>query len=223
MLLRTSLFPGYWKPMAFAIGCALFVWLAYPYAIEENKQFLMPFFTSEVWLYNAGALLILESLLLLGSNLWQLRILFGDLSKRRLWYTKLMDGMRYLPGLFFFFALFYLEVRLFLSIDNWAFESLTLIYAVVLFFGIWGISGLISRLFPEQDLRIELSSFFLLLQLLIAVVLTAMPGVNGYMTTETVNVALSWQPLLGWLALLAIGWIAGYFGFQKKSKKRIKL
>jgi len=220
-LVAVSLFPYFWQRLLFAGVSACCTWWIYPLAIEQNKLFLQQIFAEKVDYLNAGALLMMEGIGLIAIRSLQLRQYFNALTG---WWNKHPQIIRYLlfiPGLGYFAALYYGEVKLFLSIDQLPFEQLSLIYACLIGAITCLLPTLVDFLLPEKDLRLELDCFLLALQSLLAMVLAALPGINEY-SHPTDGAKWPALPLLAWLCLLSLGVVIGYIQYWKKIKKKNK-
>lgn len=221
-LLALSLFSHVWQRMLFAGAGACWIWCSYPFAIEQNNLFLQELFADKMDYLNGGALLLLEGVGLFAIRSLQLKDHFKGLAGWWTRYAKLIRYLLFMPGLSFFALLYYGEVQLFLQVDQLPFEQLTFAYALVVWaMASWLPSRLVSLL-PEWDLRIELDCFLLALQLLLAMVLTALPSMQEFSSATDKAAEPAAMALLGWLALLFVGTGIGYFWYGKKINKKSK-
>jgi hypothetical protein len=221
-IIRISLYGKWWQILVFASLSAIFVWYMYPVAIEQNNQLLKKLTGNTQLLHNVAAALILESLLLLGLVFFQLKAYYGSNDSKRPWQVKLMKLLVFYPGTFYFLDLFYLEVLFFLQPGAMDFDMLAGLLVALVFAGISFGAWLVRLLLGEEDLRLEITCFLLLLQLLLVVLLTAFNGVDGYKAPQGNAMNLEWKPFLVCLVLLMICALAGYIRFAQQVKKNFK-
>lgn len=217
-LLRASLWKRWPQVIAFGLVAALFSWLMFPLAIEQNNTFLWGFIENSEWLHNLGAMAILEALLFLYLGLDLLKQRYGYFTQGPPVHRWIVRMLQWYPGISVFVALFYLEVSLVLKNEAIAFGELAALITGAVFVIICLAIGIIRLLLPEKELRLQIICFLLLLQLALVLVVTAFPGINGYHLYDNPSIPFRWQPLLACLALLVICATAGYQRARRQAR-----
>lgn len=221
-LLRASLWEHWLGLIAGSLVVVAFSWFMFPLAIEQNNTFLRRFIENDGFFLNLGALTILEALLFLYLVLYRLKQSCGYRRRLHAGWRWLMRILQWYPGLTAFGALFYLEVWIAMKNESMDFDLLagvmTISTVMVTCFAFW----FIRMLLPEKELRLEITCFLLLLQLLLVFIVTSFAGIKGYRLLDTNSVSLPWKPCLACLALLMLCASIGYQRYMRQTKAIIE-
>ncbi|MFA8299019.1 MAG: hypothetical protein ACEPOV_02535 [Hyphomicrobiales bacterium] len=192
---------------------AAFCYIAYPYAIIQNKVSLGNLFTDAVWINNLSIIYTIESLLAAFMSLSLTKEAFGTKMKR--W----IKVISYLPGLMIFGALFYFEIIFFFNFHSFEFSTLAILFSVaVAIFLIVGSLG-VRYLIPEKDLRLEIRFILGLGGLMLSVILNS--GMKGAGNVEF-PFYYEWQALMVFLSIIIGGSILGFVYYHLRLKKRLQ-
>ena len=181
-----------------AVVCALFVGLAWPWAIEQSKNQIADWLADSALMLDLAVLLTLEVAL-------QMTFCVVAAHIHRL--------LRWFPGLLIFPVLFSLLVAAIFSLPGMSFPlvawSLAAVVAAVIPLGRWAL----KHLLPEREIRLEL---LFLANALIAI-LGVIATVNGRTAVAGIT-AVDWPSLGGVMAFVAAGLLLGMAVFRIKQK-----
>ena len=214
ILLNTALkisFWRWWKALVFAAVAGGFVLLAGPYAADQSKTELASWMQNTDIMQNVAVLITLESVLFFGFAFLRLRTVFGAPVKR---YA--MHLLNAYPGLLLYPALFYLLANLFFALPGIGFDGVARTLAISVFVGLPLLSWALSKLVPEEELRLEIL-FIVNLFVCITGLITTVDGETAYAAVE--------QPLEMKMLLPALGIFIALFtgGFLRARYRKPKI
>lgn len=200
--------------LAMAVISALFVGLLWPVAVEQSKSQIA------AWLGNPSRMLD-TSVLLTAEVAWQMAFCLltaqsftvGIQKKSALWIYRLL---RLFPGLLFFAVLFSLLVTVIFLFPGVSFPLVAWIVAALSFAFIISFNWLIHKLFPEEEIRLEL----LFLSNALVAILGIVATVNGRTAVEGVG-GINWPASGAFILLLSAGTVSGLLLRRRQKNKRI--
>ena len=198
-----------------AVVCALFVGLAWPWAIEQSKNQI------ESWLADSALMLDLAVLLTLDVALQMAFCVVAACihteGRVKPSFVRIYRLLRWFPGLLVFPVLFSLLVAAIFAWPGVSFPlvawSLAAVVAVVIPLGRW----VLKHLLPEKEIRLEL----LFLSNALIAILGIVATVNGRTAVDG-NTAVDWPALGGVTAFVAAGLLLGVAIFRIKQKRMNK-
>lgn len=202
------------KPLFVALStvvCALFVGLAWPWAIEQSKNQIADWLADSALMLDMAVLLTLEVALQMTFCVVAAHIhTAGRVKPSVVWIYRLL---RWFPGLLVFPVLFSLLVAAIFALPGVSFPlvawSLAAVVAVVIPLGRWAL----KHLLPEKEIRLEL---LFLTNALIAI-LGIIATVNGHTAVAGIT-SVDWPSLGGVMAFVAAGLLLGMAAFRIKQK-----
>lgn len=202
------------KPLFVALStvvCALFVGLAWPWAIEQSKNQIADWLADSALMLDMAVLLTLEVALQMTFCVVAAHIhTAGRVKPSVVWIYRLL---RWFPGLLVFPVLFSLLVAAIFALPGISFPltawSLAAIVAVAIPLGRWAL----KHLLPEKEIRLEL---LFLTNALIAI-LGIIATVNGRTAVAGIT-SVDWPSLGGVMAFVAAGLLLGMAAFRIKQK-----
>ena len=202
------------KPLFVALStvvCALFVGLAWPWAIEQSKNQIADWLADSVLMLDMAVLLTLEVALQMTFCVVAAHIhTAGRVKPSVVWIYRLL---RWFPGLLVFPVLFSLLVAAIFALPGISFPltawSLAATVAVAIPLGRWAL----KHLLPEKEIRLEL---LFLTNALIAI-LGIIATVNGRTAVAGIT-SVDWPSLGGVMAFVAAGLLLGMAAFRIKQK-----
>lgn len=206
------------KPFFVALStvvCALFVGLAWPWAIEQSKNQIADWLADSALMLDMAVLLTLEVALQMTFCVVAAHIhTAGRVKPSVVWIYRLL---RWFPGLLVFPVLFSLLVAAIFALPGTSFPltawSLAAIVAVAIPLGRWAL----KHLLPEKEIRLEL---LFLTNALIAI-LGIIATVNGRTAVAGIT-SVDWPSLGGVMAFVAAGLLLGVAVFRIKQKRMNK-
>ena len=194
-----------------AVVCALFVGLAWPWAIEQSKNRIAGWLADSALMLDLAVLLTLEVALQMTFCVVAAHIhTAGRVKPSVVWIYRLL---RWFPGLLVFPVLFSLLVAAIFALPGVSFPlvawSLAAVVAVVIPLGRWAL----KHLLPEKEIRLEL---LFLTNALIAI-LGIIATVNGRTAVAGIT-SVDWPSLGGVMAFVAAGLLLGMAAFRIKQK-----
>lgn len=194
-----------------AVVCALFVGLAWPWAIEQSKNQIAGWLADSALMLDMAVLLTLEVALQMTFCVVAAHIhTAGRVKPSVVWIYRLL---RWFPGLLVFPVLFSLLVAAIFALPGVSFPltawSLAAVVAVVIPLGRWAL----KHLLPEKEIRLEL---LFLTNALIAI-LGIIATVNGRTAVAGIT-SVDWPSLGGVMAFVAAGLLLGMAAFRIKQK-----
>lgn len=198
-----------------AVVCALFVGLAWPWAIEQSKNQIADWLADSALMLDLAVLLTLEVALQMTFCVVAAHIhTAGRVKPSVVWLYRLL---RWFPGLLIFPVLFSLLVAAIFAMPGTSFPlvawSLAAIVAVAIPLGRWAL----KRLLPEKEIRLELLFLTNALIALLGIIAT----VNGR-TAVAGATAVDWPALGSVMSLVAAGGLLGVTVFRIKQKRMNK-
>lgn len=202
------------KPLFVALStvvCALFVGLAWPWAIEQSKNQIADWLADSALMLDMAVLLTLEVALQMTFCVVAAHIhTAGRVKPSVVWIYRLL---RWFPGLLVFPVLFSLLVAAIFALPGISFPltawSLAATVAVAIPLGRWAL----KHLLPEKEIRLEL---LFLTNALIAI-LGIIATVNGRTAVAGIT-SVDWPSLGGVMAFVAAGLLLGMAAFRIKQK-----
>lgn len=194
-----------------AVVCALFVGLAWPWAIEQSKNQIAGWLADSALMLDLAVLLTLEVALQMTFCVVAAHIhTAGRVKPSVVWIYRLL---RWFPGLLVFPVLFSLLVATIFALPGISFPltawSLAATVAVAIPLGRWAL----KHLLPEKEIRLEL---LFLTNALIAI-LGIIATVNGRTAVAGIT-SVDWPSLGGVMAFVAAGLLLGMAAFRIKQK-----
>lgn len=198
-----------------AVVCALFVGLAWPWAIEQSKNQIADWLADSALMLDLAVLLTLEVALQMTFCVVAAHIHTAGRVKPSV--VRLYRLLRWFPGLLVFPVLFSLLVAAIFALPGVSFPliawSLAAIVAIVIPLGRWAL----KHLLPEREIRLEL---LFLANALIAI-LGIIATVNGRTAVSGVT-TVDWMALGGVTTFVAAGGLLGMAVFRLKQKRMNK-
>lgn len=198
-----------------AVVCALFVGLAWPWAIEQSKNRIAGWLADSALMLDLAVLLTLEVALQMAFCIVAAHIhTAGRVKPSVVWIYRLL---RWFPGLLVFPVLFSLLVAAIFALPGVSFPlvawSLAAVVAVVIPLGRWAL----KHLLPEKEIRLELLFLANALIALLGIIAT----VNGRTAVAGVT-SVDWPALGGVTSFVAAGLLLGVAVFRIKQKRMNK-
>ena len=202
------------KPLFVALStvvCALFVGLAWPWAIEQSKNQIADWLADSALMLDMAVLLTLEVALQMTFCVVAAHIhTAGRVKPSVVWIYRLL---RWFPGLLVFPVLFSLLVAAIFALPGTSFPltawSLAATVAVAIPLGRWAL----KHLLPEKEIRLELLFFTNALIAILGIIAT----VNGRTAVAGIT-SVDWPSLGGVMAFVAAGLLLGMAAFRIKQK-----
>lgn len=202
------------KPFYVAVSaavCALFVGLAWPWAIEQSKNRIAGWLADTTLMLDLAVVLTLEVALQITFCIVAAHIHSAGRVKPSV--VRIYRLLRWFPGLLVFPVLFSLLVAAIFALPGVSFPltawSLAAVVAVVIPLGRWAL----KHLLPEKEIRLEL---LFLTNALIAI-LGIIATVNGRTAVAGIT-SVDWPSLGGVMAFVAAGLLLGMAAFRIKQK-----
>ena len=194
-----------------AVVCALFVGLAWPWAIEQSKNQIAGWLADSALMLDLAVLLTLEVALQMTFCVVAAHIHTAGRVKPSI--VRIYRLLRWFPGLLVFPVLFSLLVAAIFALPGVSFPltawSLAAVVAAVIPLGRWAL----KHLLPEKEIRLEL---LFLTNALIAI-LGIIATVNGRTAVAGIT-SVDWPSLGGVMAFVAAGLLLGMAAFRIKQK-----
>ena len=198
-----------------AVVCALFVGLAWPWAIEQSKNRIADWLADSALMLDLAVVLTLEVALQMTFCVVAARIHTAGQVKPSL--VRIYRILRWFPGLLVFPVLFSVLVAVIFALPGVAFPLAA-----------WGLAGgvlaviplgrwALKRLLPEKEIRLEL----LFLSNALIAVLGIIATVNGR-TAVAGSSSVDWPALGGVASFAAAGLACGVAAYRMKRKRMNK-
>ncbi len=198
-----------------AVVCALFVGLAWPWAIEQSKNQIANWLADSALMLDLAVLLTLEVALQMTFCVVAAHIHTAGRVKPSV--VRFYRLLRWFPGLLVFPVLFSLLVAAIFALPGTSFPLvawlLAAIVAVAIPLGRW----VLKHLLPEKEIRLELLFLTNALIALLGIIAT----VNGR-TAVAGATAVDWPALGSVMSLVAAGGLLGVAVFRIKQKRMNK-
>ena len=172
-ILKTSFFKNNFQTLFFGLICGIIVFSFFPFAIQQNKMILQNLLSDKNILQNISAILIVEKLVFIGINIYQLQKFHGEIPKIKPILQKTIGIFSFFPGFIFFTSLFYFEVQVFLLGIQLNFSIIAFLFAFSIFLAIIFGNIFIKKIWKSIDLRLEMSYFLHFLQIILAIVIVS--------------------------------------------------
>lgn len=201
-----------WVVATVSIICALFIGMAWPYAIEQSKTQIANWLANPSLMLDTSVILSIEVCIQLSFCIFAVHMMTGGVAKpHTLWTYRLL---RLFPGLLIFPVLFSGLVALIFSFPGASFSALAWGMAVCVLVLIPVGTILLRHLLPEKELRLELLFLTNALTAILGIVAT----VNGR-TAMKGTTEVEWSAFFGLLCLVATGGLAGMLMRKYKMNK----
>lgn len=203
-----------WKArVAFAITISLIAYFAYPWIIQQSIDDLNQWLNNPIHLLNLAVIQVVEAMFFIILDLILVRTLFGESIK------KVFRWLSYFPGFVVIAAILYAEMLLFYSINQVDYQVLGLYYALFLALALFLLPLCLRWVIPESYLRMELRYVISFGQILTAMVITIIYQKIPYSQTQSF---FELPPLVAVIALILVGFLAGWIWFNIKKKFTFK-
>ena len=206
-----------WQVLIFSLLCGAFVIFACQYAILQSKTQLTDYLNNTKVMQDAAVLVTIESTLCFAFCIAALQKYFGKKIKR--WMRPLYGY----PSLLIFPVLFYILTQLVYSMPGTDFSTISYIMAAAVFIGLPLLSFFVKKLYPENELRIEVHFLVSLFVCIIGLIST----VNGNVTYAAVKEPLNIKALAMAFSLFIVSFAIGYMWnnvkwriLQKREQKK---
>ena len=203
------------KPFYVAVSaavCALFVGLAWPWAIEQSKNRIAGWLADTTLMLDLAVVLTLEVALQITFCIVAAHIHSAGRVKPSV--VRIYRLLRWFPGLLVFPVLFSLLVAAIFALPGVSFPltawSLAAVVAVVIPLGRWAL----KHLLPEKEIRLELLFLANALIALLGIIAT----VNGRTAVAGVT-SVDWPALGGVTSFVAAGLLLGVAAFRIRQKR----
>ena len=183
-VLRLSFERGWLVPSLFAVVAAVFVYLTYPYAIEQTKTGLAAYIANRSLREYAAIFISLDVALIVA-------------------YT----FSRLYPGVLIFPVLFYLQSTLIFALPGVDFGVVSLLLAFGTVVLLLGLTILLRFLLPEEELRLEI----LFLVELFVFILGIIASVDETIRMAPTERPIEWRGLVLTLSIGLFCFVIGYF------------
>ena len=210
--LRLTFERGWILPLLFGTLASVFVYLTYPYAIEQTKTGLAAYIADRSLREYAAIFISLDVALVVGYS-------FSRLSRVRTKRGQIVTFLlRLYPGVLLFPVLFYLQSTLIFALPGVDFGVVSLLLALATLLLVLGLVYLLRFLLPEEELRLEV----LFLVELFIFILGLIASVDETIRTAPEKSPIQWQglALTGFIALLCF--VFGYFAPRIRRSLRSK-
>ncbi|MDR1675313.1 MAG: hypothetical protein LBR86_02430 [Tannerella sp.] len=193
---------SFWKwrqAAAFGLACAVFIVWSCRWAILQSKTQLADWLQDVRVMQDAAVWVTVESAICFAFCFTRLRELFGRPHR---------TGIRILhvyPGLLVFPALFYVQTQAVFSMPGADFMLVSCLLAALVFVAVPLLTVLLRRLYPDEEVRLEVHFLVSLFVCIIGLVAT----VNGNVTYAAVEQPFDAHALLTALGLFALLFTAG--------------
>jgi hypothetical protein len=204
ILIGTSLKLSFvsWPQLAItAVVMAIFIVLAYPYAIQQSKTQLSHYLNDVTVMQNIAVIVTLDSAVMIAYAFMALRELFGK--KVKPW---IMVSLQWFPGLLVFPVLFYLLTQAVFSFSGVGFQTISYATAGLVLVVFPLASRGLKKLVPEMEMRYEIHFMVTIFVTILGLLTT----VNGNVTYAAVEQPLDTKALFFAVALFLLLFILGY-------------
>jgi hypothetical protein len=206
-------FNTWWQSVMFGFISALFLLIAYPYAILQSKTQLSDYLVNTIVMQNIAVIVTIDSGIMIAYAFMSLRELFGKPVKP--W---LMVPLRLFPGLLIFPVLFYLLTQIVFGFPGVRFETIAYGLAALIFVAFPLLSFGFRKLVPETELRYEIHFIVTILVTLLGLLTT----VNCNVTYAAAEQPLDVKALLFAVSIFAVLFSGGYLWSKFNGKSVLK-
>lgn len=200
-VLRLSFERGWIIPTLFAVVAAVFVYLTYPYAIEQTKTGLAAYIADRSLREYAAIFISLDVALIVAYS-------FSRLSHPRGRRGRVIAFLlRLYPGVLIFPVLFYLQSTLIFVLPGMDFGVVSLLLAAGTVVLLLGLTFLLRFLLPEEEQRLEV----LFLVELFVFILGIIASVDETIRMAPTESPIQWSGLVLTLGIGLLCFAVGYF------------
>lgn len=211
LMLKVTYIPA-WGRWGICLICALLIGLSWESAANQSKTRIADWLHNPELMLDVAVLLTVDVFMQISFCILKAKKISGErLSKIG---NILLSATLWIPGILIFPTLYALLVEVIFSAPGvdfgmlaWSLAAVVLIVGVILSF-------VIRSFIPEDDLRLELIFMINAMIALLGVVAT----VNGRTAVSGTDV-VQWKALIGTIAILLIGSIAGFLLFKHNNNK----
>lgn len=201
-----------WMVGAISLLCALFVAIAWPWAIEQSKSQIQDWLNNPQLMLDTAVVLFIEVVIQMAYCLMAVHLMnTGKVRRRTLFIYKLL---RWFPGLLIFPVLFHIETQCMFWLTGMEFSTVAYGLAAIVFVAIPLFTWAIKWLIPEKELRLEI---FFLSNALIAI-LGIIATVNGRTAVAGIS-EVNWAALACMAGLTLLFAIVGFILHRMKKMK----
>lgn len=198
--------------VAVGVVCALFVGLAWPWAVDRSRAQIAYWLSRSDLMRDTSVLLCLDVAVSMAYCILAASLRSGAKVKK-----STLVGCRLLrlyPGLTVFVVLFFVLLAAIFNFPGCDFPTVAWTLAAVVGVAVPALAFGVRWLVPEKELRLEIMFLLNMFIAMLAVIAT----VNG--TTAVTGVeSVEWVPLAGVLSIVAAGALCGYLVIRRKMNK----
>lgn len=186
-----------------AIVCALFMWLMWPYAVEQSKSQIVGWLSDSALMLDVAVILTLEVAVQMAFCVLSAHIQTTvEVKPLTLWIYRIL---RWFPGVLIFPVLFSLLVSLIFALPGTSFQLVAWSAAAAVFVVIPIATFGVKRLLPEKEIRLEV----LFLSNALIAILGVVATVNGRTAVAGIS-EVDLAALAGVCGLVVLGLIRGF-------------
>ena len=205
-----------WQALLFSGICAVFIIGMCQFAITQSKTQLLDYLSNIRILQDAAVLITIESAICFAFCFAALRDMFGK--KKKPW----LKPLYWYPSLLIFPVLFYLLTEIIFAMPGTDFTKTSYYLSAAVLVGMPLLSYITKKLFPEEELRLEV---YFLVSLFVAII-GLITTVNGNVVYAATEEPLNLKALFLSFTLFATAFLIGYlwnkFKWVIQQKRRIK-
>lgn len=204
--LRLTFERGWILPLLFGAVASVFVYLTYPYAIEQTKTGLAGYIADRSLREYAAIFISLDVALVVGYS-------FSRLTKAHTQRGRVVSlVLRLYPGVLLFPVLFYLQSTLIFALPGVDFGVVSLLLSLGTLVLVLGLVYLLRFLLPEEELRLEV----LFLVELFIFILGIIASVEETIRTAPTESPIEWRGLVLTLGVAGLCFLLGAFAQRIK-------
>lgn len=207
-------FTRLWQTVAIAAVCALFIVLAWPWAIQQSRNEIAEWLANQQLMLDTSVVITLEVIWQMAYCLLAGKLFYeGVVSKKTIWVYRIL---RIFPGILIFPILFYMLVQAVYASPGVEFSTVAYVLAAAVFVILPAFAWLFKFLIPEKDLRLEILFLCASLVLIMGIIAT----VNGT-TNFKGSDPIEWGALGAFVVLTILCGIVGYLRYARFIKKQL--
>ncbi len=195
---------GLWARLSATVMVSIVAYALYPWVIEQSMDQIDLWLDNPTVMQNLAVIQVAEVLFFISIDFSMIEAYFGKKISAYIIY-----GL-YLPGIMWFVALLYLQIRTFYYFSEIDFQTLGLYFSVGIGVFILLLPVALKWIIPEEHLRMELRYLIGFGQFLGAIIITIFCQVLPYRSQQ---MGLEVGPLLGVVSLAVIFFLLGW-GWQ---------
>lgn len=213
LMLKLTYLPLYGQLIICLIS-ALFIGMGWENASAQSKTQIADWLQNPELMLDIAVLLTIDVAMQTAFCILNAKRLAGErLSKRE---NVIYECTLWIPGILIFPTLFSLLVEVIFSFPGVDFRTIGWTMGTIVFIVMGILPSFIKWILPEMDLRLELIFMLNAIIALLGVIVT----VNGQ-TAINHEETVEWRPLLGVIAILAMGLLAGILLFNYTNNKKL--